>query len=1726
MGSLTSLRLESNNLNGSIPPAMGSLASLNALILSDNVLTGSIPPELGNLANLITLRLEGNSLGGDVGLLTNLGNLGNLKYLEIQGNTALTGAIPAEWPAGLGLLEQLHFNDTDICEPSDPAFQTWLAGLDHTGTGVSCDTSTTTTSSSTTTTSTSTTSTTTSSTSVPGSSSSTTSIPAGSSKPDGTLDQNFVISIVDRNDPPTEISLSSEDVNENQPKETAVGTLTAADQDAGETHTYTLVSGSGGTDNDSFLIDNNLLKTNEEFDFETKKTYSVRIKVTDKDEEEFAKSFTINVNDMNDPPTDIIVRDYEGEDQWEDDAGGVDENLAGERIGLLSSTDPDGDGEFTYTLISWECCNSDGECCNSDGKCCNSDGDCCGSDEACCDSDLDCDESLSFFKIKEDVLMTDQASDHETYQTCALVVETNDGGSGIGQPETLENTLTISIVNVNETPTDIVVTSHGDGTWDGDAGSVDENLANRRIGRLSTTDPDGGDTDFTYALVSCTCCDESCDDVPFFKVMGDMLMTGEPSDYEVCQSCAVVVRTDDGGSGIGDPKTWDKEFTISINDVNEAPTDIIVTDHDTGEEWDGDAGGVDENLGSKEIGRLSSTDPDGDTSFTYTLISCDCDDENGPYFKIEGDILKTDQPSDHETHQTCTVVVRTDDGGGEVGGESGTLENNLTISINNVNSDGLPESLAVSGLTLVPDDPPAIYAATNLGVYKTIDAGESWTPANTGIPESLPVRMILADPADPALLYAGTPEGVYKTTDRGETWIGHGDPGVSVRALAIAPADPGAIYMGGWGRGLSVLTDAPPSVVSITRMDEELTDAASVSFRVTFDKPVRGVSSGHFSVTTTGAASGTVTSISAEEGREMTLVASVTGGSGTLGLEVGNDQDTITDEAGVPLGGEGWGNGRFFDGEAYTLVVPGDTDGDGRVRLDDAVLALQVLTDAVAGETAVNPHADVDGDGRIGLGEAIFILGRNADAPGAGVEWRSHGPFGGTVSTLAISAADPSVLYAGTSQGVFRSADAGENWWPAGLADQDVNVLVADPDAPSVVYAGTDEDGIFRTADLGGTWTRASETLAGKKVTALVMAPDSPETLYAGTDGDGILKTTDAGQTWTPVNNGLIFTEVTAIGICPTDPSILHAGTERLLTYYWPPTLERRMFKSTDAGESWTQVANDIDIDYFETEEIIDIRSIVIDPTDPEVVWVAADNGLFISRDGGKEWRRSMSESAHTALIHPADPSIIYVATSKGIYGNAGTDGWQLLGGDRLRGRWVHALVGDPTDPSVFYVGTSRNGVFKSEDRAAIWHTASCGLPGPEIHELRADPLNPGVAYAGTEGGIYRTEDGGKNWVEVNPHGMGVRPVHALRFDPSDPETLYAGGDFRVMRTRDRGETWSIESRDYIVHDIAFDPEGERLIVAAHFGIASVRFDEETARRGSDRQSAGFGPRNASAIVSVPGEPAILYAGDINSGLYRQRVDDGVYWAHLASGHGLPGSGVSAIEPHPTRPDEVLYVGTRQRGVFMTTDHGESWTPVSYGFVNDNLNDLRIDAADPDRLVAGGEGGVFGSGDGGRRWTEMNNGLTHLDVHAVEIDPHHPDRLLAGTANGGVFVSAEAPPAVLSVTRMDDDPAAPGSVRFRVTFDEAVSGIDLGDFGLDATGSVTGTLASVSASKVVRSVIVTVDGVAGIGTLNLGVTDDDSVTDADHVPLGGEGPGNGDFTAGETYTLVPSQLVQ
>jgi hypothetical protein len=466
----------------------------------------------------------------------------------------------------------------------------------------------------------------------------------------------FTITIINTNDPPTDISLSPSNVDENQPSGTLVGSFSTTDPNVGDAFTYSLVSGTGSTDNGSFTITGSSLNTAAIFDYEAQNSYSIRVRSTDDGTPAYytEKIFTVTVNNINDPPTDITLS-----------SSNVDENQpSGTLVGSFSTTDPNLEDAFTYSLVSGPGSTDNGS-----------------------------------FTITGSSLNTGAVFDYETKTSYFIRVRSTDDGTPAYYTEKI---FIIAINNTNDPPTGISLSSS----------TVDENLPTGTVvGSFTTTDPDTGDT-FTYSLVPGL----GSDDNTSFTISGNNLVTAEIFNFEARSIYSIRVRSTDSGIS---PLSFDKIFTITINDLNETPTDILLSSSD-----------VDENkIIGTVVGSFSTSDPDTGDTFTYSLVSGPGSTDNSS-FTITGNNLKTAGVFDFETKNSYSIRVRSTDSGVPFR----SIEKAFLITVNDLNE--APSNILLSGAVINENWP----TGTTIGGFSTTDpdAGEVFTytlatgPGDTG----------------------------------------------------------------------------------------------------------------------------------------------------------------------------------------------------------------------------------------------------------------------------------------------------------------------------------------------------------------------------------------------------------------------------------------------------------------------------------------------------------------------------------------------------------------------------------------------------------------------------------------------------------------------------------------------------------------------------------------------------------------------------------------------------------------------------------------------------------------------------------------------------------------------------------------------------------------------------------------------------------------------------------
>jgi photosystem II stability/assembly factor-like uncharacterized protein len=175
------------------------------------------------------------------------------------------------------------------------------------------------------------------------------------------------------------------------------------------------------------------------------------------------------------------------------------------------------------------------------------------------------------------------------------------------------------------------------------------------------------------------------------------------------------------------------------------------------------------------------------------------------------------------------------------------------------------------------------------------------------------------------------------------------------------------------------------------------------------------------------------------------------------------------------------------------------------------------------------------------------------------------------VVTLAIDPKNPKVLYAGTTGGAYRSRDGTATWEKVnnGLIPEEelmaslalgINLLAIDPVNPNIIYAATTK-GLFKTMNQAERWERIGQSLPDQFISTMLIHPTNGNELYLGGRA-GVFKSVDGGLTWGAINQGLATLNIRSLAMSPQSPRTIYAGTNG-----------SGLYRSADAGESWTPVA-------------------------------------------------------------------------------------------------------------------------------------------------------------------------------------------------------------------------------------------------------------------------------------------------------------------------------------------------------------------------------------------------------------------------------------------------------------------------------------------------------------------------------------------------------------------------
>ena len=481
---------------------------------------------------------------------------------------------------------------------------------------------------------------------------------------------------------------------------------------------------------------------------------------------------------------------------------------------------------------------------------------------------------------------------------------------------------------------------------------------------------------------------------------------------------------------------------------------------------------------------------------------------------------------------------------------------------------GMESDRFVISLAIDPASPLKAFAGTFNGhLYRTVNGGGSWAPSQNGLPAVSSCFSILIDPANSSRMWAGC-DDVYRSADRGATWTPGNVPSGDFVSIALAAPGSQTLLAVAFGGGPFRSTDGGahwfPVATGLSGhafVSVAADPAHAGHFYLAGDHALKTTDSGsHWTVSEQGLASQEIQCLARDPGTPTRLYA------GSSGYGVFRSTDDAASWQAPVTGDEFFVSGIAVDpanSQALVAAAFGDkairsADGGVHWAMSDAGLAGNWFYAIVAAGSPATLYIAGDEDTSAPVhGGGVFV----SHDHGATWQPRNAGLSEHNVYALAVDPGNPSVLYAGTLTGVFKTSNAAQSWAPAstGLpAQPNVSVLTADPLDPGTIFANVRGKGIFKSVDGAAHWNPVGTGIPDFAPKAIAVAGQTPGLVYVATYGGGISRSLDGGAHWSPLNAGL--DDLFAVAILAEDDrervfAGIDGGSVQEFDFFHPPII-------------------------------------------------------------------------------------------------------------------------------------------------------------------------------------------------------------------------------------------------------------------------------------------------------------------------------------------------------------------------------------------------------------------------------------------------------------------------------------------------------------------------------------------------------------------------------------------
>ena len=552
------------------------------------------------------------------------------------------------------------------------------------------------------------------------------------------------------------------------------------------------------------------------------------------------------------------------------------------------------------------------------------------------------------------------------------------------------------------------------------------------------------------------------------------------------------------------------------------------------------------------------------------------------------------------------------------------------------------------------------------------------------------------------------------------------------------------------------------------------------------------------------------------------------------------------------------------------------------------------------------------------------------------------------VSGIAVDHTNPEIIYIATgdkdasdsySVGVLKSIDGGLTWNTTGLTFNNTSTLASEifmhPADPQILWVAT-SDGLYKTINAGTTWVKK---LTGN-VKDIKLKPGDPNYIYAVTQ-NRFYRSTNGGENFSqistgmPANSGRLLIDVT-----PANAEYVYVLSARTNSSF------QGLYKSTDSGQTFAKTFSSVDI--FEADQAWYDMALAVSDTNAEEVYTGVLN-IWKSSNGGNSftkvnsWNQPFQASYTHADIHFLRfyDGLLYCGSDGGVYvsSNGGTNFTDLTATAQI-GQFYKVAVSKQTATKIAG-GLQDNGGYALNGN--VWQN----FYGADGMETAIDPNNSNKVYGFIQNGsgLYFSNNSGANLAgSINaPSGQTGNWVTPLVINSAGE--LYSGfnGLYKLVNN-----TWTLISTSSFsggnLERITIDPTNDNII---YVGDGSVLYKSTDA--GITFFNAFTFTSGITGIEVNSLNNEIVYVTTAgNAGSAFQSNNGGLGFVSI--GQGLPNIGKNVIKHQGNHVDNPLYVGT-SLGVYYRDDTMESWIPFDINLPNVDVTDLEIHLID-EKIIA------------------------------------------------------------------------------------------------------------------------------------------------------------------------------